>query len=101
MEGVRGPWDQADLAALRILAAAGCRTETHRDVLLCQGEPKSGIEADLTDCPDAAHPLAMVAAVAPGPSLLTGLSTLPVKESDRLAALAEGLQRTLEEDPRF
>jgi len=93
VEGIHGPWDQADLAALAVLGQAGCRTGRRGDVVICAGAPRRGIEADLTDCPDAAHALAMVAAVAPGPSLLTGLSTLPAKESDRLAALADGLRR--------
>jgi 3-phosphoshikimate 1-carboxyvinyltransferase len=35
----------------------------------------------------------MVAAVAPGPSRLEGLDTLPGKESDRLACLVDNLRR--------
>lgn len=47
-----------------------------------------GIEADLRDCPEAAPVLAAVAALADGPSRLTGIAHLRLQETDRLAALA-------------
>lgn len=45
--------------------------------------------ADLTLCPDLGPVLAATAALAPGPSVLTGLHTLPLKECDRLEASAD------------
>ena len=48
-----------------------------------------GLRADLRDCPDLGPVLAATAALAPGPSVLTGLHTLPLKECDRLDASAE------------
>jgi 3-phosphoshikimate 1-carboxyvinyltransferase len=53
------------------------------------GPLKRGLRADLTDCPDLGPVLAATAALAPEPSLLTGLHTLPLKECDRLEASAE------------
>lgn len=55
--------------------------------------PLRGIEADLSDAPDGALALMAAAAAATGISRFTGLATLRVKESDRLAAMAEGLAR--------
>ena len=51
------------------------------------------MQANLERCPDGALMLIAAAAVAEGPSRFWGLGTLRVKESDRLAAMAEGLER--------
>lgn len=55
--------------------------------------PVKPFELDLAEWPDAAPVLAMVAAFACGISQLTGLHTLPHKESHRLRALASELER--------
>ncbi len=49
------------------------------------------IEADMSAMPDCAQTLAVVCAFAQGTSRLTGLSTLRVKETDRIAALCAEL----------
>jgi 3-phosphoshikimate 1-carboxyvinyltransferase len=49
------------------------------------------IEADMTLMPDPAQTLAVVAACAHGTTVLRGLHTLPVKETDRIAALHQEL----------
>ena len=48
-----------------------------------------GLHANLELCPDLGPVLAATAALAPGPSVLTGLQTLSLKECDRLDASAE------------
>ena len=55
--------------------------------------PLGAMPADLAGCPDGALMLIAAAAVADGTSRFDGLGTLRVKESDRLAAMAEGLAR--------
>jgi 3-phosphoshikimate 1-carboxyvinyltransferase len=55
--------------------------------------PIKGLQASLEHCPDGALMLIAAAAAAEGPSRFLGLGTLRVKESDRLAAMAEGLGR--------
>ncbi len=89
-----GPLDpedgQGDRALPQILAAAGCGFTWVPDAhLRLWGPMKQGLQADLTDCPDLGPVLAATAALAPGPSVLTGLHTLPLKECDRLDASAE------------
>ena len=89
-----GPLDaddpQGDRALTGILAKAGCATAWEGDQTLAVAGPlRHGLEADLTDCPDLGPVLAAVAALAPGPSVLCGLHTLPLKECDRLDASAE------------
>jgi len=81
---------QGDRALVEILAEAGCRTQWTAELELNLAGPLlRGLHADLTLCPDLGPVLAATAALAPGPSVLTGLQTLPLKECDRLDASAE------------
>lgn len=81
---------QGDRALVALLQAAGCQAHWFGDqALAVQGPLLRGLDADLTDCPDLGPVLAALAALAPGPSELRGLHTLPHKECDRLAASAE------------
>jgi 3-phosphoshikimate 1-carboxyvinyltransferase len=50
------------------------------------------IVADCAACPDGALMLIAAAAAADGTSRVVGLGTLKAKESDRIAAMAEGLR---------
>ena len=85
---------QPDAAALAALAAFGARVEAQADrtIVSSLGQP-IGVELDCAAFPDAAVGLAALAATAVGPSLLTGLHTLRVKECDRVAALACELRK--------
>lgn len=51
----------------------------------------AGLMADMSDMPDAAMTLAVVASFAQGISILRGLKTLRVKESDRIGAMQKEL----------
>lgn len=77
---------QGDRAVVDVLAAAGCRCAWEGSVLEVCGPLQRGLEADLGNCPDLAPVLAATAALAPSPSRLSGLETLPLKECDRLEA---------------
>ena len=90
--GLDDQWSQADLEALAVLESAGCAVERESGSTRCTGAPARGFDADLSRCPDAAPALAAIAATAPGPCVLRGLSTLPWKESDRLQTIAAGLR---------
>ncbi|MEA2734829.1 MAG: 3-phosphoshikimate 1-carboxyvinyltransferase, partial [Humisphaera sp.] len=52
-----------------------------------------GIEANLSDMPDTAQTLAVVALFARGETVIRGLHTLRVKETDRLLALSKELKK--------
>ncbi|WP_243302347.1 3-phosphoshikimate 1-carboxyvinyltransferase [Geothrix oryzisoli] len=81
---------QGDRAMVAILEAAGCRAQwLDSQALELSGPLARGLDADLTDCPDLGPVLAALAALAPAPSELRGLHTLPLKECDRLDASAE------------
>lgn len=55
--------------------------------------PLKAVSADLSALPDCAQTLAVVCAFADGTSRLTGLRTLRVKETDRIAALQNELKK--------
>jgi 3-phosphoshikimate 1-carboxyvinyltransferase len=57
------------------------------------GRTLQGIDVDLSAMPDTAQTLAVVALFADGPTTVTGLHTLRVKETDRIAALATELKK--------
>ncbi len=61
------------------------------------GDPSAPLdgagEVDCGDCPDGALALMAAAAVASGPTRITGLGTLRAKESDRLSAMRDALKR--------
>lgn len=88
-----GPLDpddaQGDRALVDLLELAGCGHRWSGGTLRLWGPLQRGLHGDLRSCPDLGPVLAATAALAPGPSLLTGLETLPHKECDRLAASAE------------
>ncbi len=92
---VDGP--QPDARAARAVAAIGPRAATVRTA----GEPTAvfggGLAAggvlDAADWPDGALAVAAMAAAGSEPVTITGLRTLRVKETDRIAALATELER--------
>lgn len=85
---------QADMAALGVLERMGCGVRAGAGGITVDGaSPLGGVEADLRDCPDASLGLAVTAAFATGPSRFTGLANLRIKETDRLAALENELNR--------
>jgi 3-phosphoshikimate 1-carboxyvinyltransferase len=88
---------QGDVRIVEHLCAFGCDARHEGDGLSARGAPRHGAELDLAGEPDLAPVLAAVAAGAAlrtgAASRLTGLGTLPGKESDRLSTLKVGLER--------
>jgi len=85
---------QADLRVLDALEAMGCSVTDDVDGIRLRGPSTLvGIDSDLSDCPDGAMAVAVICLFADGPSRLRGLSTLAVKETDRLVALATELRK--------
>lgn len=86
---------QGDVRIVEHLAAFGCAAQAGDDALTARGAPTRGAELDLEREPDLAPVLAAVAAAAAwnvgARSTLTGLGTLPGKESSRIEVLARGL----------
>lgn len=82
--------DQGDVAVLDHLQAFGADV-TVDDAVTVDGGRLHGAEIDLSDTPDLFPALAAVAVHAQGRSRLTGAEHLRAKESDRIAAMVDGL----------
>jgi 3-phosphoshikimate 1-carboxyvinyltransferase len=78
---------QADKAVLKALTSCGAKVETRSDGIHVSSGQLKGFDFDVTDCPDLAPPLTVLAAACKGKSVLRGTERLSAKESDRGAAL--------------
>ena len=85
---------QPDLAAVKALEVAGVGVQVLDDrVVVTSPDVLEGFDLDCSMFPDAAVMLAVLAARCRGRTRLCGLQTLRVKETDRIAALANELRR--------
>lgn len=82
---------QGDVRFAELLQKMGATLIWGQKVITVIGGELHGIDADMADMPDMAQTLAVVALFAKGPTHLRGLHTLRVKETDRVAALANEL----------
>jgi 3-phosphoshikimate 1-carboxyvinyltransferase len=93
VEGLNPESTQADRAMLPLITEMGAETTIKDEAVTGSSSRLRGIEADLSDCPDLFPIVSALCAAAEGESRLTGLTRLRLKESDRVAAMAEGLTR--------
>ena len=94
VDNVRPDSTQGDMAFPGLLERMGCRVESGADWVEVHGaDLLSAIEADMSSMPDTAQTLAVIASRARGTTVLSGLSTLRHKETDRLAALETELAK--------
>jgi 3-phosphoshikimate 1-carboxyvinyltransferase len=86
---------QADMGLLKVLERMGAIVTRGANEVQVQGPAQglSGVEVDMNDMPDAVLALAVTAAFASGPSLITNVANLRIKESDRLLALETELRK--------
>jgi 3-phosphoshikimate 1-carboxyvinyltransferase len=79
---------QGDLAFPSILAQMGCSVQEEARAITVSGPRElRPIEVTMELLPDSAQTLAVVAACAKGRSVIRGLQTLRIKETDRISAL--------------
>lgn len=87
---------QGDLAFVDVLARMGAEVHHEADWTEVRGpQPGTlrGVDVDLADISDTAPTLAVVAAVASGPSRLRGIGFIRNKESDRIGDVVAELRR--------
>lgn len=88
VENINPESAQGDVHFPELLRRMGCTVTMSERSITVAGAPRlRGIEADMSNMPDTAQTLAVIAATAEGATKITGLSTLRVKETDRIAAL--------------
>lgn len=92
--GLKAKSLQGDSAIVDIMRSLGVEsTFTESGVLLTKGKVSESLTWDFTDCPDLAQTVAVCAAVKGVVLRLTGVESLKIKETDRIAALQAELQK--------
>jgi 3-phosphoshikimate 1-carboxyvinyltransferase len=102
--GLRKDSLQGDRAILSILERMGASLSWNADVeneldksvedeITVSPRPLRGVDVDMGACPDIVPTVAIVAALASGPTRIRNVAHLRIKESDRLTAVATELQR--------
>ena len=85
---------QADVQFVGLLERMGAEVECGGDFIeVCGTGAFTGIEADLSDFPDSVPVLAAIAPFASSPTLIKNVPHLRLKESDRIAAMQQELER--------
>ncbi len=84
---------QGDRVVLDFLRSMGAAVKTDGDaVTVSRGRPQA-IYADLTDCIDLLPTMSVLAALAGGTSEFTGIGRARIKESDRVTAVKNNLEK--------
>jgi 3-phosphoshikimate 1-carboxyvinyltransferase len=84
---------QADREIIQILDQMGANIKINGERVTTEKSCLTAIELDMRDYPDIFPIVACLCSVAEGTSKLTGLRRLKIKESDRLSAVIDGLER--------
>jgi 5-enolpyruvylshikimate-3-phosphate synthase len=84
---------QADRAISDLLGQMGVHLETGQGSVHVAASDLTAIRADLANCIDLLPTMAVLAALADGTSDFTGIERARIKESNRVAAVREGLER--------
>ncbi|MBS0011161.1 MAG: 3-phosphoshikimate 1-carboxyvinyltransferase [Bacteroidales bacterium] len=84
---------QPDRFIIDILREAGAEIEITGNYLKVKKSVLRSFEADISDCPDLGPPLAVLASVCRGKSVIHGTERLKVKESNRGEALMSELSK--------
>lgn len=93
VKGVTADSRQGDVNFANLLASMGCNVTAEPDgITVCGGHLKA-IDVDMGDMPDLVPTLAVVAAFAQGTTIIRNVSHLKAKESDRLAAVVNELEK--------
>lgn len=93
LTGLNSASAQGDREALSLFRRFGAAVEEAPGRIVCRKAPLHGIDIDAAQIPDLVPVLAATAALADGVTHITGAARLRLKESDRLAAVADGIRR--------
>ena len=92
--GIRRSSRQGDIAFLGILERMGCRvSETEGGIRVESAPALKGVRVDMRHIPDTAPTLAAIAPFASTPTVIRGIASARLKESDRISAMCTELVR--------
>jgi len=93
VENINPASRQGDKIILNFLRDMGASVEIDQDSVTVRKSRLNVIRADLSDCIDLLPTMVVLAAVADGVSEFVGIERARVKESNRVSAVREGLER--------
>ena len=94
VDGISRHSIQGDIAFLVVLDRMGCSIQETPAGIRVQGPAElRGVSVDLSDIPDTAQTLAVIAPFASSPTTIRGIATARHKESDRVSATCTELVR--------
>jgi 3-phosphoshikimate 1-carboxyvinyltransferase len=93
LDGLSPDSRQGDREFMDLLTEMGAEVFWKGDLLRIRGGELRGIKADLSGMPDQVPTLAALAPFAQGETLIHNVAHLRIKESDRLEAMATGLEK--------
>ena len=93
IEGLGRTSLQGDVHFVDVLSAMGADVVIDDDAITVHGAPLHGITADFSQISDTAQTIAAVAVFADGPTTVTGIGFIRRKETDRIAAVVNELNR--------
>jgi 3-phosphoshikimate 1-carboxyvinyltransferase len=94
LAGLRQASFQGDSAIADIMVNIGVKTEfVSQGVILTKTDTLQPFSYDFSDCPDLAQTVAVVCAAKGIAAEMTGLESLRIKETDRIAALQQELRK--------
>lgn len=91
VRGLPEPSTQADGRILEAISAFGACAEYSNGEARAHGGDLKAADINVSDCPDLAAPVCALAALAHGESVISGVSRLRFKESDRIVTLTRML----------
>lgn len=84
---------QADIKFVNILKKMGNKITFGKEKITVNGKGVRSLNVDMEDCPDQVQTLAVLAAFAKGVTRISGISSLRIKETDRVSALRAQLKK--------
>lgn len=93
VDGLGSMSRQGDMAFFGVLERMGATVERHEDATVVTGGELHGIDVDLSENPDVAQTLAVVAVRADSPTTVRGVGFIRGHETDRIDAVVTELRR--------
>ncbi|MGR3219054.1 MAG: 3-phosphoshikimate 1-carboxyvinyltransferase [Candidatus Anammoxibacter sp.] len=93
IEGLGNNSIQGDICFVDLLEKMGCKIKKGEDFIEITGGELKGIDVDMSNMPDVAQTLAVVAVFAKGKTRVRNVGNLRIKETDRIAGVVNELQR--------
>lgn len=93
IEGLGSRSLQGDVHFVDVLAEMGADVTIEDNAITVRGAPLHGVTADFSQISDTAQTIAAVAVFASSPTTITGIDFIRRKETDRISAVVNELQR--------